>query len=179
VIKKLSKKHWFLIGLAAVILFCLWYTRPIGWNDIAADYGDVREIKADVSIREYDGTWEHRVDRSYDLNVSGESDTGKALLALLEDNSYRPMLRTILPVSSLEGGDSSGSELWVSLLSVNLIYEEDVIHLSFMGDRLCFSSLSTNGLRGYIIDDPSVSDDLAILIRDRGTPESEYHPSSG
>ena len=169
------KKQITLIALAVILLFCLWYTRPKSWIDLTRDYGDVREIVADVTIWEYDNTWEHMMSRSYDLEVDGSSDAAKELLALLENNSYRPMLRTILPLSSLEGGDYEGSEIWAAILTVNLVYEDTVLHLSFMGDRLSFSGLGTSGLRGYIIRDPSISDALSRLIMEHGVLDSENH----
>ena len=164
------KKQIPLIALAVILLFCLWYTRPKSWNDLTTDYGTVREVNASVSIWEYDDSMKH-ISHHYALEVGGDTDAAKELLALLEDNSYRPMLRTLLPLDSLEGGDYDGIEINAAILTMNLLYEDTSIHLSFMGDRMSFSGLHVNGLRGYIIRDPSISDDLSRLIMEQGIKE--------
>ena len=162
------KKKLILIALAVVILFCLWYTRPKSWNDLAGSCGEVQEVSAGVRIWWYDDALEHQ-SQSYSLRVDGDSDTAKELLLLLENNRYRRMLQTIFPRNSIDGGDYSACEINAATLSVNLVYGDTVLYMSVMGDRLSFGNLNTNGLRAYTIQDPSLSDALSRFIMEHGT----------
>jgi len=162
------KKHIVLIALAVILLFCLWYTRPKSWSDLAGEYGEIQEVSAGVRIWWYDDALQHQ-SQSYSLRVDGNSDTAKGLLVLLENNRYRPMLQTIFPRTSIDGGDYSACEINAATLSVDLIYGDTVVYMSVMGNRLCFGDLNTNGFRAYTIQDPSLSDALSRFIMEHGT----------
>ena len=90
------KKKWIILATIAVALtvFCLWYTRPIPFQDLipGTDLSPCQQIRVyasyekDISQRE-----------EYELTITPEDPSFDPLLSLFTDRSYRRSLRNLLP----------------------------------------------------------------------------------
>lgn len=115
------KKKWIILAAIAVALtaFCLWYTRPIPFQDLipGTDLSPCQQIRVyasyekDISQRE-----------EYELTITPEDPSFDPLLSLFTDRSYCRSLRNLLPRGGRIHNTQPGDFEWL----VYLDYEEPI-----------------------------------------------------
>ena len=115
------KKKWIILAAVTVALtaFCLWYTRPIPFQDLipGAELPPCQQIRVyasyekDISQRE-----------EYELTITPEDSSFDPLLSLFTDRSYRRSLRNLLPRGGRIHNTQPGDFEWL----VYLDYEEPI-----------------------------------------------------
>ena len=115
------KKKWLLLAAIAAVLaaFCLWYTRPVPFQDLipGAELPPCHQIRVyasyekDISQRE-----------EYELTITPEDPSFDPLLSLFTDRSYCRSLRNLLPRGNRIHSTQPGDFEWL----VYLDYEEPI-----------------------------------------------------
>lgn len=115
------KKKWIILTAIAVALtaFCLWYTRPIPFQELIPG----TELPPCQQIRVY-ASYEKDISQreEYELTITPEDPSFDPLLSLFTDRSYRRSLRNLLPRGSRIHSTQPGDFEWL----VYLDYEEPI-----------------------------------------------------
>ena len=115
------KEKWIILAAIAVSLtvFCLWYTRPIPFQDLIPG----TELPPCQQIRVY-ASYEKDISQreEYELTITPEDPSFDPLLSLFTDRSYRRSLRNLLPRGGRIHNTQPGDFEWL----VYLDYEEPI-----------------------------------------------------
>ena len=116
------KKKWIILAAIAVALatFCLWYTRPVPFQNLipGVELPPCQQIRVYAS---YEGEGGNR--EEYELTFTPEDSSFEPLLSLFADRSYRRSLRNLLPRGGRTHGTRPGDFRWWAILD----YEETVV----------------------------------------------------
>ena len=114
-----KKKRIALIAVLVLAVFCLWYTRPIPFQDLIPG----TELPPCQQIRVY-ASYEKDISQreEYELTITPEDPSFDPLLALFTDRSYRRSLRNLLPRGGRIHNTQPGDFEWL----VYLDYEDPI-----------------------------------------------------
>lgn len=103
----------------SLTVFCLWYTRPIPFQDLIPG----TELPPCQQIRVY-ASYEKDISQreEYELTITPEDPSFDPLLSLFTDRSYRRSLRNLLPRGGRIHNTQPGDFEWL----VYLDYEEPI-----------------------------------------------------
>ena len=120
--KPLAKKKWLLLAAIAAVLaaFCLWYTRPVPFQDLipGAELPPCHQIRVHASYEREQG----RQPEEYQLTITPEDPSFDPLLSLFTGQSYRRSLGNLLPRGGRIHSTQPGDFEWL----VYLDYEEPI-----------------------------------------------------
>ena len=114
-----KKKRIALIAVLVLAVFCLWYTRPIPFQELipGAELPPCQQIRVYASYEEDISQRE-----KYELTITPEDPSFDPLLSLFTDRSYRRSLRNLLPRGGRIHNTQPGDFEWL----VYLDYEEPI-----------------------------------------------------
>lgn len=116
------KKKWLLLAAIAAVLtaFCLWYTRPVPFQDLipGAELPPCHQIRVHASYEREQG----RQPEEYQLTITPEDPSFDPLLSLFTGQSYRRSLGNLLPRGGRIHSTQPGDFKWL----VYLDYEEPI-----------------------------------------------------
>ena len=116
-----AKKKWIILAAVAIALaaFCLWYTRPIPFQELIPG----KELPPCQQLRVY-ASYEKDISQreEYELTITPEDPSFDPLLSLFTDRSYRRSLWNLLPRGGRIHDPQPGDFQW----QVYLDYEEPI-----------------------------------------------------
>ena len=116
-----AKKKWIILAAVAIALaaFCLWYTRPVPFQELIPG----TELPPCQQLRVY-ASYEKDISQreEYELTITPEDPSFDPLLSLFTDRSYRRSLWNLLPRGGRTHSTRPGDFRWWAILD----YEETV-----------------------------------------------------
>lgn len=107
---------------AVLVIFCLWYTRPLSFEELAkgVEPAACQQIKVyaqyETGIDSYD---------SYELTLRPEDASFSPLLTLFEEQTYRRSLLSLLPRGTWTHSTQPGDFKWEVILSCDAVAAPD------------------------------------------------------